>query len=60
MVIVDYLEKEAIMLGGSHIIVNVHPDNEVSKNNFKKFGYKFYRDIYLENQYLRRFYLKKL
>jgi len=60
MFIVDYLEKEAIMLGGSHMIVNVHPDNEVSKNNFKKFGYQFYRDIYLEYQYLRRFYFKEL
>ena len=56
MFIVYYLEKEAIILGGSHMIVNVHPDNEVSKNNFKKLGYQFYRDIYLENQYLRRFY----
>src|SRR5690554_1835714 len=60
MFIVDYLEKEAIILGGSHMIVNVHPDNEVSKNNFKKLGYQFYRDIYLENQYLRRFYFKEL
>jgi len=57
---VNYLEKEAIMLGCTHMIVNIHPDNVVSKDNFEKFGYQFYRDFYLENQYLRKFYFKEL
>lgn len=56
----NLFEKKVKKLGGEAIVLNVHPNNKHSINNFKQSGYTHIDNIVLNGVYERHIYIKKL
>lgn len=56
----EYFENFVKENGGTHLVLNVHPDNHFSIKNFEASGFVHYLDLIMEGRYPRKAYYKKI